>query len=241
MNRPLKLLASSLALVTSGLLLHAASDSAPAAPALPVISIAKVEARDSATYATQMAAVNAVMKSKFGVDQMFRIYLGEAAGEDSGAAFAIIRAESFTVLMKNIQTYRTDPALAELRASLDAIRELHERTFLKAVRFDGVHPNAWTYTTYVNVTDEPGYISALGQLRSLFDGHGLNDAKLNAYRVIAGRTNYTHLVSVNTPSTERLGAVLDAISSEAWATEWITASAKFRTVVRNGTYREITR
>lgn len=237
MKRSLQLLASSLALVTSSLL-HAASDPAPASS---VISITQVEARDSGIYAAQIAAVNAVMKAQFGVDPMFRVYLGDSAGEDSGAIFSVTRADSFAALMKNLRTYQTEPSLADLRASLSTIRELGARTLLKSVRFDGVNPNAWLFNTYASVSDEAGYLQAVAGLRALFDSHGLNDAKLNVYRVIAGRTSYTHLISINTPSAERLAALLDAVSSETWAIEWITASAKFRTVVRNGTYREISR
>lgn len=241
MHRSLLFLASSLALVTSGLL-HAAADSAPAAaPASSVISITQVEADNAAIYATQIAAVNAVMKDKFGVDPFLRLYQGDAAGKDTGAIFAVSRAASFAALLKNGNSFQTDPALADLRAGLSTIRELGPRTLLESVRFDGANPHAWLYNTHAVVSDEPGYLAAVGQLRALFDGHGLADAKLNVYRVIAGRTDYTHLISINTPSSERLAALIDAVSGEAWAMDWIAASAKFRTVVRNGTYREISR
>lgn len=238
MKCSLRLIAPALALVTSCFQFsHAAAESAPSF----VISIAQVDARDAGIYATQLAAINAVMKTKFGIDPLFRVYRGESAGVDSGAVFAVSRAESFAALMKNTQLYQTDPATAELRASLDSIRELGARTLLRAVRFDGANPNAWLYNTYASVSDEAGYLKAIAELRTLFDNHGLADAKINIYRVIAGRSDYTHLISINTPSPERLAALLDSVAAESWAMEWIAASAKFRTVVRNGTYREISR
>lgn len=240
MKRSHPYLASLLALALSSFstLSVAAADSAPA---LPVISITQIDAGDAAIYAAQIAAINAVMKEKFGIDPFLRLYHGFAAGPDTGAVFAVSRGESFASLIKDAQAYQTDPALADLRGGLNAVREVGPRTLLKAARFDGAHPGAWLYNTYANVTDEAGYLAAIGALRALFDKHGLTDAKLNVYRVIAGRSDFTHLVSINSPSAERHAAVLDAISSEPWAAEWLAGSARLRTVVRNGTFNEISR
>jgi hypothetical protein len=226
-----------LALVSSAYV-HAAS---AAAPALPVISITQVETDDPSDYAARIARINEVMKSKFGVEQFLRLYLGDAAGEDLGTVFAVTRGDSFATVMKHADIYQTDPALAEMRADLARMRELESRLLLKAARFDGVHPNAALYNSYANVTDEAGYLKALGELRALFDAHGLTDVKINAYRVISGRSDYTHLVSLNTPSSGRLAALLDSIATEAWAMDWIAGSAKYRSIVRNGTFREISR
>ncbi len=124
---------------------------------------------------------------------------------------------------------------------MNAIRELGPQTLLKAVRFDGRNDGAWLLNTQVTVSDEAGYLKALDEFRALFDKHGFKDIKINAYRVVAGRTDYTHLVSTNAPSEERRAALMDAMSNEASFAEWLAAAAKYRTVVRNGTYREITR
>ena len=96
-------------------------------------------------------------------------------------------------------------------------------------------------TTLVTVTDEPGYVNALNQLRSLFDRAGMQDAKINFYRVLAGRTNHSHRVTINTPSQERLAALLDWVGTDPQMAEWLASSAKFRTVVSNSTAREITK
>lgn len=239
MKRVLPLLAFSFVLGTSGFSqLPAASD---VAVSLPVLTVTQLEAPNPGLYANQIAAINAVMKTKFGVDPFLRVYVGDSAGEECGTVFAVTRAESFAALTKNAQGFLTDPALADLRASLDAIRDVKSRMNLKAVRFDGGHPNAWLYNTYANVNDEAGYLKALGELTTQLKSRGFEDARLNVYRVIAGRSTYTHLISFNLPSSERLAALLDLIANEAWVAEWIAASAKFRTIVHNGTYHEISR
>jgi hypothetical protein len=214
---------------------------AQTAPALPVIAIQEVDAADSATYAMWVARNNELVKAKLGIDKFVRVYIGVAAADESGVVLAVRRADSFATLTKNWQAVLADPAFAENRASMDAIRELGSQTLLKALRFDGTNPDAWLLNTQVMVSDEAGYMKALEGLRALYDRNGLNDAKINAYRVVAGRGKYSHLVSINTPSAERLAAVLDTISTAPWMAQWLADTAKYRTVVRNGTYREITR
>jgi hypothetical protein len=237
MNRYVKLFASLLTL-TAGAVLQAAPD---AKPALPAISIQEVKADDATTYAMWIARNNEVIKTKLGIDKSMRIYLGQAAGEDSGTIFVVNGADSFATMAKQAQATMDEPALVESRAHLNAVRELGPRTLLKAVRFDGRNDDGWLFNTKINANDEVGYLKALDQLRALFDSHGLQDIKINAFRVVAGRDTYTHLVSMNAASNERLSAFLDAIANEPWAAEWIAASGKLRTVVSNGTYREITR
>lgn len=223
----------SFALATAGAL--------SAAPTLPVISITQVEAKDADTYATWIARLNEVMKTKTGNERTFRIYSGDAAGPDSGALFAVSAAESFSALAKNARVHGEDPEAAAVRLHMNAIREMGPRVLAKAVRFDGTHPGGHLYNHWVAVGDEAAYVKALDALRALFDAHDLKDVKINAYRVVAGRTDATHLVSLNAPNAERQAAVLDAVAGEAWVAEWFATTAKIRTVVRNGTYHEITR
>jgi hypothetical protein len=237
MNRHVKLFASLLTLVPAGFL-QAATETKPA---MPVIAIQQVETDDSTTYAMWIARNNEAIKARLGIDKYYHVYLGQAAGEESGAVFTVAAADSFATLAKNGQILMEDPALVESRAHLDTVRELGKRTLLKAVRYEGRNTEGWLYNTQATMSDEAGYLKAIDQLRALFDSHELKDARINVYRVIAGRENYTHLISINLPSSERLAAFLDAVGAESWAAEWIAASAKFRTVVRNGTYREITR
>jgi hypothetical protein len=65
--------------------------------------------------------------------------------------------------------------------------------------------------------------------------------KINACRVMAGRTDHSHRISISAPSPERLAAFIDLAATNQQVTEWITNSAKYRTVVSNLTSREITK
>jgi len=233
----MKLLASLLALVI-GSSLQAATETKPA---LPVISIQQVETEDATTYAMWIARNNEAAKAKLGVEKFYRVYQGQAAGKDSGVVFAVVGADSFATLAKNAAILADEPALVESRVHLSAIRETKSQTNLKAVRYDGTHAGAFLYNTWALISDEAAYLKALGELRVLFDSHDLKDIKINAYRVIAGRTDASHLVSLNAPTAEKRAALLDALATESWVADWLVTTAKSRTVVRNGTYREITR
>src|SRR6185436_3219010 len=107
-------------------------------------------------------------------------------------------------------------ALVKLRAELSQVRKLGKSTTLKAVRFDGRNPSGFHYNTRAVLTDEAAYLKALDGLRALLDSHGLKDVKINCYRVVAGRTDYAHMSSLNCPSAERRAALLDGIC-EPWA------------------------
>ena len=103
-----------------------------------------------------------------------------------------------------------------------------------------MHPGGASYNSKVVLNDEAGYLKSLDGLRALLDAHDFKDVKINCYRATAGRTDFTHLVVLNSPSRERRAAMMDAISSEAWAQEWIASAGTYCTVVTNGTYSEIT-
>jgi len=66
-------------------------------------------------------------------------------------------------------------------------------------------------------------------------------ARLNVFRFVAGRTEATYLVSVNLPSAGRLATGRDALGLEPALFEWAADVARVHTVVRSGTWRELTR
>lgn len=231
------MLASSLTLVTAAVSLLAADPK----PVPPVINVQEVETDDATTYAMWVARSNEVAKAKLGVDRYIRVYVAQTAGEESGAVFAVSGADSFATMQKNMAAMSDAPELNENRTSMPRIRTLGAARSMKAVRYDGSHPGAFLYNTQAVVNDEAGYLKALDGLRALFDANGLKDARINCYRVVAGRDDFTHLISINLPSAESRAVLLDAAASAPWLAEWIAGSAKYRTVVRNGTYREITR
>lgn len=206
---------------------------------LPVLTIQEVETDTPDTYAMMIAQNNKTMKEKLGVESYISVALGESAGHDTGKVFAIRTDASFAKLASLWEASEKELALVRSSANLNAIRKLGTNTSYKAVRFDGRNENWFVYNTEVVLSDEAGYLAALDGFRALLDAHDFKDVKINCYRVVSGRTDHTHLVSLNCPSRDRRAAMMDAISSEAWAQEWIAAAAKYRTVVSNGTYRKL--
>ena len=84
-------------------------------------------------------------------------------------------------------------------------------------------------------------MKALDGLKAIFEAHGFKDARVNLWRLVAGRTIATHLVVIALPTQSRVGELLDAISDEALLKDWNVAAAKLRTTVQNGTYHEISK
>jgi hypothetical protein len=123
-----------------------------------------------------------------------------------------------------------------------AIRKIGTRVLYQAIYSDGPSPSgAHNYNTLAMVTDEAGYLEAIKRLRAVFDSIGLKDVKITVYRTLAGFTDHSHRITINTPSAERLAAFLDLVGSNSQLREWLASSAKFRTVVANTTSREITK
>lgn len=122
-----------------------------------------------------------------------------------------------------------------------AIRKLGARVLYQGLRFDGTYKNGSVYTTTANVSDEAGYLKALDGLRAILDAHGLPDIKINAYRVLAGRCNHTHRVTLAAESADRISALLDFVATDPAMADWLKDAAKLRTVVANGTSQEITK
>lgn len=236
MNTPRSLFAFALIVLAGGLL-----QAADPKPATRVIAVQEIETDDPTGYATWVAKSNEATKVKLGIENYIRVYVTNYDGTRTSSVRAVTMADSVSALTKNAAAMENNPAIIENRDHLRSIRKLGSRILYQGVRFDGTHKNASTFTTLVTVTDEPGYTNALNQLRSLFDRAGMQDAKINFYRVLAGRTNHTHRVTINTPSQERLAALLDWLGSDPQMAEWLASSAKLRTVVSNSTAREITK
>ncbi|MEO6594951.1 MAG: hypothetical protein ABIP94_09395 [Planctomycetota bacterium] len=233
-----------LALLASTSLLNAATlQQKPAAatkPAIPCVLVQQVNTESPTSYAMWIAEVNKAIKAKFGFDNYLHVYLGEVAGPDSGVAFAVSRADSFAALAANSKAFEKEISLVDARLHMSEIRKLGPQIAYKAVRFDGVNPGAFVLNTKAVLSDEAAYLKALDGLRTLFDSHDFKDCKINCYRIASGRTDFSHMISLNCPSTERRAMLMDAINDEAWAQEWIANAGKYRTVVSNGSYHDIT-
>jgi hypothetical protein len=206
-----------------------------------VLSVQEVETDDPTGYATRVDGTNEFAKAKLGIDTYCHVFLSTFDGGKTNRVLSVIAADSVVALMKNAAV-EDDPALERSRDHLhERDYKFGARVLYQGLRFDGVYKDASFFVTLASVSDEDGYLKALDQLRALYDSHGFQDAKINAYRVLAGRTNHSHRVTVALPSAERLAAYLDFVSVDPLVADWIRGAAKCRTVVSNFTVREITK
>ena len=236
MKSTLKVFASALTLLVACLV-----QAADSKPVDRVISITDIETDDPSGYATWVAKYNEVVKAKLGIDTYIHVYVTNNDGERSGSVRYVTSAESVSAMTKNNAALADDLALRDLRDHMRGLRKQGARVLYQGIRYDGGHKNSHVYTTLAMVNDEAGYLKALDGLRVLFDNHGFQDAKINAYRVLAGRTTYSHRITLSLPTSERLAALLDFVSADSSMAEWLASAAKFRTVVSNLTAREITK
>jgi hypothetical protein len=211
-----------------------------AAPQMPVVSVQVVTTEDPSGYATWVAKANQDFKTAGGPDRYTHVYQGVVAGEDTGRVFAVRFGDSAVTLARNSDALMKLPERHEIMEHLGAIRKLGPSLMLKAVYYEGGYDGEWLFITDSQVKDEAAYIKALGELRGLFDSHGLKDIKINLFRVIVGRSAHSHEVVVSAPSEERNAASLDAMTTP-WMADWLAGLVNVRTVVANGTYREISK
>jgi len=218
-------------------LVHAADTK----PVARVISVQDVETDDPTGYNTWIGKMNEAAKAKLGIDNFYHVFVISFDGERTASVLTVVSAESVTSLMKISAELENDPVIEENRAHLRTIRKLGARVLYQAVRFDGLPKNSWVYSTLAMVNDEAGYLKALDGLRGVLDNGGFKDVKINAYRVLAGLSNHTHRIAINSPNPERFAALLDFLASDSKMTEWRESAAKYRTVVSNSTAHEITK
>ena len=220
----------------------AADDAAakPAAPQLPVVYVQSLTTDDPSGYATWVAKGNENFKASGGPEHFTHVYQGVIAGDETGMVYAVRFGDSAVALAQNSEALMKVPESRDIQGHLREIRKLGSSSMLKAVRFDGGYDGEWLFITDSQVKDEAAYAKALGDLRGLFDSHGLKDIKINLLRVIAGRSNHTHEVVISAPSQERISATLDALS-EPWMNDWLAGIADVRKVIHNGIYHEISK
>ena len=220
----------------------AADDAAmkAAAPMLPTVSVQALTTDDPSGYATWIAKSNEAFKAAGGPENFTHVYEGVVAGDETGMVFAVRFAGSAAELAGDSSALMKVAAAGEVRDHLRDIRKLGASQMMKAVRFDGGYPGEWLFITDVQVKDEAAYAKSIGELRGLFDSHGLKDARINVFRVVAGRSTHSHEVVISTPTHERVAAVIDG-TMEPWFSEWVATVAPNRTVVSNGVFHEISK
>jgi len=219
----------------------AADDAATKASlGLPVVTIQAVTTEDTSAYVHWVEMANEKFKAAGGPDNFTHVYQGILAGDETGVVYAVRLADSAVAMAKASDAMAKMPERAELMGHLNAIRKLGAASMLQAIRFEGGYDNEWVLVTDVLVKDEGAYLKGLGELRALLDSHDMKDIKLNVYRVIAGRSGYSHKVVITAPSHERCAAMLDG-QSTPWMSEWLASLAPLRTVVHNGVYQKISK
>lgn len=232
----IRFVCASFAALLAACLLHAADNK----PGPAVMSLVDIETKDPSGYATRLAKFNEIAKTKLGTYPYLRVYESIFDGLGTGRVRVAAYASSVVEMTKNMKMLESDLTALQ-RNELDAIRKQGGRVLYQSVRRDGTIPNASLYFTLATVSDEAGYLKALDQLRGILDSNGLKDVYIIVWRVIAGCTDHTHRIVITTPSPERLAAVLDLVAANKQVGDWVAASAKYRTVVSNGTAREITK
>jgi hypothetical protein len=219
----------------------AADDAAPVAAApMPVVSVQVVTTTDPSGYATWIAKANENFKAAGGPEHYTHVYEAVIAGDETGDLFAVRFADSTLALAKNSEALEKLPERSELLGHFAAIRKLGPASLLKAVYYEGGTPGEWLYITDAQVKGEAAYLKALGDLRALLDSHDLKDIKINAFRVLAGRSNHSHEVVISAPSHERIATFMDSMTAP-WVADWLAGVADIRTVVHNGIYHEISK
>ncbi len=221
---------------------NAADDagSKAAAPQNQVVTVQAVTTEDPSGYATWVAKGNENLKAAGGPDHFTHVYQGVIAGEETGTVFAVRFGDSAMTIAKNSEALLKLPERSELMSHLSAIRKLGPASMLQSVHFEGGYDGEWLFITDAQLKDEAAYLKALGELRALFDDHGLKDIKINLFRVIAGRSNHSHEVILSAPSEERNAALMDSVGAP-WMIDWLSGIANVRTVVANGIFREISK
>lgn len=233
-----RILFASLVTLLTACLLHAADPK----PAQRVVSILDVQTDDPAAYAIWMKQYNAIAKTKLGIDNYLRVYQSYFDSRPAGYVRVVSTAANVAELTKNRLTLEDDPGIREIQQHLQSIRKRGARVLYQTVRTDGPSPRgANNYNTLAMLSDEAAYLKAIDELRTIFDANGFKDTKITVMRVLAGRTDHSHRITINTPSPERLAAFLDFAATSPQAQSWLANTAKFRTVVANTTSREITR
>jgi len=207
----------------------------------PAMVVQVIKTEDSDAYVAAITKINAVIKAKTGIEQLRHVWVGDFAGENSHGVFAVSSFPSAGAAAEVQEKLKDDPEIKVLLAQLKGIRQLGASSLYKSIRNDGGYPGGAVFNTGMVCTDEDGYVKALDGLKAIFDANGSKDAKVNLWRVVAGRSATTHLVVIALPSQARVAALLDSITDQGLLKEWNVGAAKLRTVVHNGTYHEITK
>jgi uncharacterized protein (DUF1330 family) len=203
--------------------------------------VQQVSTDDVAAYTAMLTKINTVIKAKTGIEKLRHTWEGVYAGDGSHAIFVVSSFPSAVAAAQFADKMKDDPDSNALLKQLKGMRHLGPSWLYKAARNEGLYEGGAVFNTSIVCTDEDAYLKALDGLKAIFDANGFKDAKVNLWRVAAGRKDSTHLVIISFPSEARVAELIDALGDKGLLKEWNVGAAKIRTTVANGTYHEITK
>ncbi len=213
----------------------------------PTLVVQNVTAADPDAYATVLAKANALIKARTGAERLRHLWVGDFAGPGSHTLVVTSLFDSAAASAALTEKFKNDAEMNAVLKEFKGIRTLGASYLYKAVRFEGLHDNGAVFVTDLTCSDEDAYAKALDGLKAIFDANGFKDAKLNLFRIAAGRgpaataDHSTHMVVISEPSQARLLEFIDAIQDKGLLKEWNVTAAKLRTSDGNSTWHEITK
>lgn len=200
-----------------------------------------VMTEDTDAYVAGIAKANALIKARTGVEQLRHVWVGDVAGDNSHGVFVVSTYPSAAAMYADQAKMKDYPEMDQVLADFKKIRHLGPSYLYKSIRNEGGYAGGAVYNTSIACTDEDAYAKALDGLKAIMDANGFKDIKVNLWRIVAGRTNATHLVVIALPSQTRVAELIDALADKNLLKEWNVGAAKIRTAVHNGTYHEISK
>lgn len=207
----------------------------------PAMVVQVIQTDKTDEYLALLAKSNARIKALTGLEQLRHAWTGDFAGEDSHGLVVVSTYDSAAAGAAVADKIQQDPEMAGILKEFAAIRKLGPAYLMKGIRYEGLYPGGAVFNTSITTGDEAAYMQALDGLKAIFDANGFKDAKLNLFRISAGRESATHLVVICLSSQARVAELLDLISDTPVLKDWNAAAAKIRTTLHNGTYHEITK
>ncbi len=207
----------------------------------PALVVQVVQTDDSDAYVAAITKVNALVKARTGIEKLRHVWLGDFAGDSSHGIFVVSEFPSAAAIYTTQDKLKNYPEMDALLARLKGMRHLGPSFLYKAVRYEGNYEGGAVFNTSIKCTDEAGYLKALDGLKAILVANGFQDAKVNLWRIVSGRSEATHLVVIALPSQARVGELWDSLADKDLLADWNVGAAKLRTTLHNGSYNEITK
>ncbi len=207
----------------------------------PALVVQVVQTDDSDAYVAAITKVNALVKARTGIEKLRHVWLGDFAGDSSHGIFVVSEFPSAAAIYTTQDKLKNYPEMDALLTRLKGMRHLGPSYLYKAVRYEGSYEGGAVFNTSIKCTDEAAYLKALDGLKAILVANGFQDAKVNLWRIVSGRSEATHLVIIALPSQARVGELWDSLADKDLLADWNVGAAKLRTTLHNGSYNEITK